>query len=108
MSRGLGSVQVGLLAIIQQQDKPLDTYDLARRFYHSGAEGPCMLSAAQIKATYRALCSLHKRGKIVRTEGRGSGGFVWWMTHEQFIAETAMTAAFRAQFAPTGNNETEL
>jgi hypothetical protein len=30
------------------------------------------------------------------------------MTHEQFIAEKAVIAAFRAQFAPTGNNETEL
>jgi len=44
-----------------------------------------LLSAAQIKAPYRGLCSLHKRGKIVRTEGHGGGGFVWWMTHEQFI-----------------------
>jgi hypothetical protein len=37
-----------------------------------------LLTDAQIKATYRALCSLAKRGKIERREERGRNGFIWW------------------------------
>jgi len=65
MSRGLGRVQVGLLAIIEQHEKPLNTYRLARMFYQPNVEGS-VLTMAQVKATYRALCSLEKRGNARR------------------------------------------
>ena len=79
MSRGLGRVQIGLLAIIERQEKNVDTYHLARLFYQPHVEGMCYLTDAQIKATYRALCSLAKRGKIERCfKGRGANGFIWW------------------------------
>jgi len=79
MSRGLGRVQIGLLAIIERQENNIDTYRLARLFYQPHVEGTCYLTDAQIKATYRALCSLAKRGKIERCfKGRGANGFIWW------------------------------
>lgn len=83
MSRGLGKVQVGLLAIIERQDKPINTYRLARLFYQPHVEGKCVLTQAQAKATYRALCSLERRGKIESFGRRGHGyggayGFIWW------------------------------
>jgi hypothetical protein len=83
MSRGLGKVQIGLLAIIERIEKPLNTYRLARLFYQPHVEGHCLLTPTQVKATYRALCSLERRGKIVShghkgNEYGGGGGFVWW------------------------------
>ena len=78
MSRGLGRVQIGLLAIIERQEKPVYTYRLARLFYQPHVEGRCQLTRAQVKATYRALCSLAKAGKIERRDGRGRNGFIWW------------------------------
>jgi hypothetical protein len=84
MSRGLGRVQVGLLAIIERAEKPLNTYQLARMFYQPKVEGKCVLTMAQAKATYRALCSLEKRGKIESYGRRGRSGFggaynfIWW------------------------------
>jgi hypothetical protein len=83
MSRGLGKVQVGLLAIIERQEKAIHTYHLARLLYQPHVEGKCLLTNAQAKATYRALCSLEKRGKIESYGHRGSGfggayGFIWW------------------------------
>jgi hypothetical protein len=83
MSRGLGKVQAGLLAIIERQEKPTHTYRLARMFYQPEVVGKCLLIRAQVKATYRALCSLEKRGKIESHGHRGNGyggadGFIWW------------------------------
>jgi hypothetical protein len=83
MRRGLGRVQVGLLAIIEREQKCLNTYQLARMFYQPEVQGKCVLTDAQAKATYRALCSLEKRGKIESYGHRGNGfggayGFVWW------------------------------
>jgi hypothetical protein len=79
MSRGLGRVQTGLLAIIERQEKNIHTYHLARLLYQPHVEGVCHLTDAQIKATYRALCSLQKCGKIERCfKGRGANGFIWW------------------------------
>jgi hypothetical protein len=82
MSRGLGGVQTGLLAI-KCKNKPINTYKLAKLFYQPHIEGECQLTQAQVKATYRALCSLEKRGKIESHghKGNGSGGgggFIWW------------------------------
>ena len=69
MSRGLGSVQVGLLAIIQQQDKSLDTYDLARRFYDSGAEGPCMTISRAGQTICRLAATITAIGHVARSDG---------------------------------------
>jgi hypothetical protein len=100
MSRGLGKVQTGLLAIIerQTQERPLSTYRLARLYYQPNVEGTCLLTDAQIRATYRALCSLAKRGKIKRCfEGRGREGFIWWcrldaqqLTEDELVARQNM------------------
>jgi hypothetical protein len=54
MSRGLGRVQTGLLAIIERQAGALSTYKLARLYYQPDVEGQCWLTEAQAKATYRA------------------------------------------------------
>ena len=102
MSRGLGRVQTGLLAIIERQEKPLNTYKLARMFYQPDCQGQCLLTDAQIKATYRALSSLAKRGKIKRREDRGTYGFIWWrrldaLTDEEMAARIELdriTAAY--------------
>jgi hypothetical protein len=50
MSRGLGKVQAGLLAIIERKQKPLNTYRLARMFYQPEVQGRCVLTMAQAKA----------------------------------------------------------
>ena len=83
MSRGLGKVQAGLLAIIEREQKSLNTYQLARMFYQPEVQGRCVLTMAQAKAAYRTLCSLEKRGKIESYGHRGNGyggayGFIWW------------------------------
>src|SRR5262245_42922504 len=83
MSRGLGKVQAGLLAIIEREEKPLNTYRLARLYYQPHVERKCLVTDAQAKATYRARCSLEKRGKIESYGRRGNGnggggGFIWW------------------------------
>ena len=83
MSRGLGRVQAGLLIIIEREQKSLNTYQLARMFYRPEVQGRCTLTRAQAKATYRALCSLERRGKIEAYGHKGGGyggayGFIWW------------------------------
>jgi hypothetical protein len=104
MSRGLGKVQVGLLAIIERQEKPVHTYHLARLFYQPHVEGKCVLTQAQVKATYRALRSLQQRGKIESFGHRGrlgngyggAYGFIWWSRLGQQSLVTDKVSLLRA------------
>jgi hypothetical protein len=79
MSRGLGSVQRRLLALLEKADHPLSTYELAADVYLVGLlDEDAMLSPAQVAAVSRALVALVKKGRVKRQRREHPDGQMRW------------------------------
>jgi hypothetical protein len=76
MSRGLGRIQLKLLAILDEHPC-VDTYVAARLLYRPDASGSVILTAAQVKATHRALRGLLACDRV-EAFGRNSHGRMQW------------------------------
>ena len=66
MSRGAGKLQRRLLAILEEDEGLIDTYDLtARAFdYEADADGQIALSETHLVSVRRALSGLVRTGKL--------------------------------------------
>jgi hypothetical protein len=107
MSRGLGKLQRDLLAILEENDKSIDTITLTALAYQDNPEAVVYedrVTDAQHAAVRRALRNLHKRGLVVDLTRHTRDGRRYWASlkvglparlHNLQLIKS-MSAAFRS------------
>jgi hypothetical protein len=81
MSRGLGKLQRDLLAILEENDKSIDTITLTALAYQDNPEAVVYedrVTDAQHATVRRALRNLHKRGLVVDLTRHTRDGRRYW------------------------------
>jgi hypothetical protein len=107
MSRGLGKLQRDLLAILEENDKSIDTITLTALAYQDNPEAVVYedrVTDAQHAAVRRALRNLHKRGLVVDLTRHTRDGRRYWASLKVGLPArlhnlqliNSMSAAFRS------------
>ena len=80
MSRGAGKLQRRLLAILEEDEDLIDTYELtARAFdYEADADGQITLNEVHLVSVRRALSGLVRTGKLLDLGRHWRGGRKHW------------------------------
>ncbi len=101
MSRGPGSVERCLQAILETADRPLDTIELAARAFDAAptADGYVLVTEAQVVSVRRALGRLKRKGKAFDLGREFRDGRRRWASGRQNVATSTKSDRAIARLA---------